>query len=163
MTLTYRSNNLEDTEKVARLFAETIEQTGAFVCLHGDIGAGKTAFTKLVCKYLDVKQRVTSPSFVILNEYKSGKIPVYHFDLYRLESEGVATISDELEEYSEGKILTMVEWAEFSPDTELPFDRLIVNITYLSDTEREMTFDAIGEKSEKILEKMAQNNENINL
>ena len=106
MTLTYRCNNLEDTEKVARLFAETIEQTGAFVCLHGDIGAGKTAFTKLVCKYLDVKQRVTSPSFVILNEYKSGKIPVYHFDLYRLESEGVATISDELEEYSEGKILT---------------------------------------------------------
>ncbi len=163
MTLTYRCNNLEDTEKVARLFAETIEQTGAFVCLHGDIGAGKTAFTKLVCKYLDVKQRVTSPSFVILNEYKSGKIPVYHFDLYRLESEGVATISDELEEYSEGKILTMVEWAEFSPDTELPFDRLIVNITYLSDTEREMTFDAIGEKSAKILEKMAQNNENINL
>lgn len=163
MTLTYRCNNLEDTEKVARLFAETIEQTGAFVCLHGDIGAGKTAFTKLVCKYLNVKQRVTSPSFVILNEYKSGKIPVYHFDLYRLESEGVATISDELEEYSEGKILTMVEWAEFSPDTELPFDRLIVNITYLSDTEREMTFDAIGEKSAKILEKMAQNNENINL
>ena len=163
MTLTYRCNNLEDTEKVARLFAKTIEETGVFVCLHGDIGAGKTAFTKLVCKYLDVKQRVTSPSFVILNEYKSGKIPVYHFDLYRLESEGVATISDELEEYSEGKILTMVEWAEFSPDTELPFDRLIVNITYLSDTEREMTFDAIGEKSEKILEKMAQNNENINL
>ena len=163
MTLTYRCNNLEDTEKVARLFAKTIEETGAFVCLHGDIGAGKTAFTKLVCKYLDVKQRVTSPSFVILNEYKSGKIPVYHFDLYRLESEGVATISDELEEYSEGKILTMVEWAEFSPDTELPFDRLIVNITYLSDTEREMIFDAIGEKSEKILEKMAQNNENINL
>lgn len=163
MTLTYRCNNLEDTEKVARLFAETIEQTGAFVCLHGDIGAGKTAFTKLVCKYLNVKQRVTSPSFVILNEYKSGKIPVYHFDLYRLESEGVATISDELEEYSEGKILTMVEWAEFSPDTELPFDRLIVNITYLTDTEREMTFDAVGEKSKKILEKMAENNENINL
>lgn len=155
MTLSYRCNNLEDTENVARLFAKAIEETGAFVCLHGDIGAGKTAFTKFVCKYLEVKQKVTSPSFVILNEYKSGKIPVYHFDLYRLESEGVATISDELEEYSEGKMLTMVEWAEFSPDTELPFDRLIVNITYLSDTEREMNFDAVGEKSEKILEKMA--------
>ncbi len=163
MTLSYRCNNLDDTEKVARLFAKTIEKDGAFVCLHGDIGAGKTAFTKLVCKYLEVKQRVTSPSFVILNEYKSGKIPVYHFDLYRLESEGVATISDELEEYSEGKILTMVEWAEFSPDTELPFDRLIVNITYLTDTERELTFNAIGNKSELILEKMAKNNENINI
>lgn len=163
MTFSYLCNSLEDTEKVARLFAKTIEETGAFVCLHGDIGAGKTAFTKFVCKYLDVKQRVTSPSFVILNEYKSGKLPVYHFDLYRLENEGISTVSDELEEYSEGKILTMVEWAEFSPDTELPFDRLIVNIIYLSDTERKITFDAIGEKSEKILEQMAKNNENINI
>ena len=141
--------------QIQTLFAKTIEETGAFVCLHGDIGAGKTAFTKLVCKYLDVKQRVTSPSFVILNEYKSGKIPVYHFDLYRLESEGVATISDELEEYSEGKILTMVEWAEFSPDTELPFDRLIVSINYMSENEREIKITAIGNKSREILKKLA--------
>lgn len=161
--LKFCCKSLDDTDKVAELFAKTIEKTGAFVCLHGDIGAGKTAFTKLVCKYLDVKQKVTSPSFVILNEYKSGKLPVYHFDLYRLESEGISTISDELSEYSEGKILTMVEWAEFSPDTELPFDRLIVCIEYLNDTERELTFKAVGEKSNKILESMALKNENIDL
>ncbi|MGN0015683.1 MAG: tRNA (adenosine(37)-N6)-threonylcarbamoyltransferase complex ATPase subunit type 1 TsaE [Candidatus Gastranaerophilaceae bacterium] len=153
--LKFRCNNLEDTDKVALQFAENIKETGAFVCLHGDIGAGKTAFTKLVCKHLNVKQKVTSPSFVILNEYKSGDLPVYHFDLYRLESEGVSTIADELSEYSEGKILTMVEWAEFSPDTALPFDRLIVNISYLSDTEREISMKAIGHKSEEILNKMA--------
>ncbi len=153
--LSFRCKDLGETEKVAEKFAEVVEDTGAFVCLHGDIGAGKTAFTKLVCKYLDVKQKVTSPSFVILNEYKSGKIPVYHFDLYRLESEGVSTISDELSEYSEGKILTMVEWAEFSPDTELPFDRVIVNIQYLTDNEREISFSAVGEKSEQIVRKMA--------
>ncbi|MCR5260990.1 MAG: tRNA (adenosine(37)-N6)-threonylcarbamoyltransferase complex ATPase subunit type 1 TsaE [Candidatus Gastranaerophilales bacterium] len=155
MTCSLRCENIADTEKIAKKFAEIVSETGAFVCLHGDIGAGKTAFTKLVCKYLDVKQKVTSPSFVILNEYKSGKLPVYHFDLYRLESEGVSTVTDELSEYSEGKILTMVEWAEFSPDTELPFDRVIVNITYLNETEREFDFSAIGEKSEKIVEKMA--------
>lgn len=152
--MNYICKSIVDTEEVAKKFAKAVEETGAFVCLHGDIGAGKTAFTKLVCKHLDVKQKVTSPSFVILNEYKSGKLPIYHFDLYRLESEGISTISDELSEYSEGKILTMVEWAEFSPDTELPFDRLIVNISYLNDTEREMSFRAIGQKSEKILEKM---------
>ena len=90
-----------------------------------------------------------------MNEYKSGKLPVYHFDLYRLESEGVSTISDELSEYSEGRILTMVEWAEFSPDTELPFDRVIVNIQYLTDNEREIAFSAVGEKSEEIVRKMA--------
>jgi len=156
MTCCMRCENIADTEKIAEKFASIVSETGAFVCLHGDIGAGKTAFTKLVCKYLDVKQKVTSPSFVILNEYKSGKLPVYHFDLYRLESEGVSTVTDELSEYSEGKILTMVEWAEFSPDTELPFDRVIVKISYLSENEREFEFSAIGEKSEKIVEKMAQ-------
>lgn len=156
MAVSFNCESLEDTEKVAEKFAKVVENSGAFVCLHGDIGAGKTAFTKLVCKHLDVKQKVTSPSFVILNEYKSGKLPVYHFDLYRLENEGVSTISDELEEYSEGKVLTMVEWAEFSPDTELPFDRVIVKISYLSDTVRVFEFSAIGEKSEKIVNELAK-------
>lgn len=155
-TLCFQCKSIDDTEKIAEKFAEMAEKSGAFVCLHGDIGAGKTAFTKLVCKYLDVKQKVTSPSFVILNEYKSGKIPVYHFDLYRLESEGVSTISSELEEYSQGKILTMVEWAEFSPDTELPFDRVIVNILYLNDTERRFEFSAMGLKSQNLVNELAQ-------
>lgn len=153
--LKFHCDSIQDTEKVAEKFAKAVKNDGAFVCLHGDIGAGKTAFTRLVCKYLDVKQRVTSPSFVILNEYKSGKLPVYHFDLYRLENEGVSTITDELSEYSEGKILTMVEWAEFSPDTELPFDRLIVSINYMSENEREIKITAIGNKSREILKKLA--------
>lgn len=153
--LKFHCDSIQDTEKVAEKFAKAVENDGAFVCLHGDIGAGKTAFTRLVCKYLDVKQRVTSPSFVILNEYKSGKLPVYHFDLYRLENEGVSTITDELSEYSEGKILTMVEWAEISPDTEFPFDRLIVSINYMSENEREIKITAIGNKSREILKKLA--------
>lgn len=153
--LKFHCDSIQDTEKVAEKFAKAVKNDGAFVCLHGDIGAGKTAFTRLVCKYLDVKQRVTSPSFVILNEYKSGKLPVYHFDLYRLENEGVSTITDELSEYSEGKILTMVEWAEFSPDTELPFDRLIVSINYMSENERDIKITAIGNKSREILKKLA--------
>ena len=146
--------SISDTEMLAEKFAEAAENNGAFVCLHGDIGAGKTAFTKAVCKALGVKQKVTSPSFVILNEYKSGKIPVYHFDLYRLEKEGISTVEAELEEYSSGKILTMVEWAEFSPETELPFDRIIVKIEYSKDNERIFTFDAVGEKSENIIKKL---------
>jgi len=149
------SKSISDTEILAEKFADLICEKGAFVCLHGDIGAGKTAFTRAVCKALDVKQKVTSPSFVILNEYKSGKIPVYHFDLYRLENEGISTVASELEEYSSGKILTMVEWAEFSPETDLPFDRIIVKIEYLNDNERIFTFDAVGVKSEEIIKQMA--------
>ena len=150
MAYSVKCNNLDDTENLAKTFANAILDIGAFVSLYGDIGAGKTTFTKFICKYLDVKEKVTSPSFVILNEYKTGKLPVYHFDLYRLEKEGISTIINELEEYSEGKILTIVEWAQFS-ENAVPFDRLELNINYIDGNKREFTFNAIGKKSEKLM------------
>lgn len=153
--------NLDDTRKIAEIFASCVEDSGAFVCLYGDIGAGKTAFVKEVCKFLGVKQKVTSPSFVILNEYKSGKLPIYHFDLYRLENEGVSTVKDELEEYSEGKILTFVEWAQFSSKEELPFDEITININYKGETAREFTFSGSGKNSDKILSEFEQKFENL--
>lgn len=143
-------NTLEDTKELAYKFAKLAEQ-GAFVSLFGEIGAGKTAFVKLVAEALDVKERVTSPSFVILNEYHTARIPIYHFDLYRLEHEGVKTIVDELREYSEGKQLTFVEWAEFSQD-EIPFNHLKVNVTYEDDDSRKYTFEAFGKSAETITE-----------
>ena len=146
-------SNLTDTENLAEKFADIISKTGAFVCLYGDIGAGKTAFVKKLAESLGVTERVTSPSFVILNEYHSGKIPVYHFDLYRLEDEGTKTILDELEEYSQGKILTLVEWAQFS-DNQLPFDRIEIKIDYIDDNTREFNFTAFGEQNTKILEEL---------
>ncbi len=145
--------DINDTEKLAKKLADEIFDKGAFISLVGNVGSGKTTFTKLVCKYLNIKEKVTSPSFVILNEYKSGKLPVYHFDLYRLEKEGIKTIINELEEYSEGKIATFVEWAEFSQDT-LPFDRINIDINYISDTEREFILSSSGEKSKNILKRL---------
>lgn len=155
MTLTFISKDVNDTEKLAQKFASVVKEAGAFACLLGDVGAGKTAFTKFVCKYLNVQEKVTSPSFVILNEYKSGIIPVYHFDLYRLENEGVSTIINELEEYSEGKILTLIEWAEFSQNS-LPFDRIEININYIDETEREFIINAFGKKSIDTLKRLQE-------
>ena len=94
--------NLEDTKELAKKFAKLVEDKGCFVSLYGEIGAGKTAFVKEVAKEIGIEEKVTSPTFVILNEYHGGKLPMYHFDLYRLENEGVKTILDELNEYSEG-------------------------------------------------------------
>lgn len=149
--------SIDDTEYLAEKFAEIIKTTGAFICLFGDVGAGKTAFTKLVCKYLNVKEKVTSPSFVIINEYKSGDLPVYHFDLYRLENEGIGTIINELEEYSEGKIVTFVEWAQFSQNV-IPFDRIEININYLDENIREFQFRSFGERSADILKRLKDEN-----
>src|SRR5574344_1770173 len=133
--------NLEDTKELAKKFANLVKDNGCFVNLYGEIGAGKTAF---------VKEKVTSPSFVILNEYHSASIPVYHFDLYRLENEGVKTIVDELREYSEGRQVTFVEWAEFSQN-EIPFNHIKINVTYEDNDWRKYTFVGFGEDCIKIV------------
>ncbi len=142
---------LDDTQKLAYKFAKLIENDGCFISLYGEIGAGKTAFVKQVAKAIGITEKVTSPSFVILNEYHSAKIPVYHFDLYRLEHEGVKTIFDELQEYSEGKQITFVEWAEFSQN-QIPFDHIKINVTYEDDDSRKYSFEGFGEKCNKIIE-----------
>lgn len=142
---------LDDTKKLAGKFAELVKEQGCFVNLFGEIGAGKTAFVRLVAEALGVKEKVTSPSFVILNEYHSALIPVYHFDLYRLENVGISTITEELREYSEGKKITFVEWAEFSQG-ELPFERIEINVTYDDDDSRNYGFKSIGDKNKYIIE-----------
>ena len=148
-------SSLEDTKELAKKFADLVVDKGCFVSLYGEIGAGKTAFVKLVADALEVKERVTSPSFVILNEYHSAKIPIYHFDLYRLENEGVSTILDELREYSEGKVLTFVEWAEFSQD-EIPFNHIKINVTYDEGESRKYSFEAFGEVNSSIVRGLKQ-------
>ena len=143
---------LDDTKDLTQRFAKLITK-GCFISLYGEIGAGKTAFVKLVADALDVKEKVTSPSFVILNEYHSGILPVYHFDLYRLENEGVKTILDELREYSEGHQVTFVEWAEFSQD-EIPFNHIKINVTYGDNEERKYSFEGFGCDNIKIVEEL---------
>ena len=146
-----KCTTLDDTKQLAYKFAELVKNDGCFVNLFGEIGAGKTAFVKLVAEALGIKERVTSPSFVILNEYHSASIPVYHFDLYRLENTGIKTITEELREYSEGRKITFVEWAEFSQG-ELPFERLEINVTYDDDDARIYEFKSVGEKNNKVIE-----------
>ena len=150
-----KCKTLEDTKKLAEKFARLVKEKGCFVNLYGEIGAGKTAFVRLVAESLGVKEKVTSPSFVILNEYHSTSIPVYHFDLYRLEHVGISTITDELREYSEGKKITFVEWAEFSQG-ELPFERIEINVTYDDDDSRNYEFKSIGNKDKYVIEGLKQ-------
>lgn len=152
--------SIEDTRDLAREFA-LLAKDGCFVNLFGDIGAGKTAFVRLVAEALDIKEKVTSPSFTILNEYHTGVIPIYHFDLYRLEHVGIKTITDELREYSEGKNLTFVEWAEFSQG-EVPFDRIEINVTYDDDDNRCYEFSAIGDKNCAITDGLLRGQNSVN-
>ena len=127
-----KTKSLNETKNLANNFAKCLSKRGLFVTLTGDIGAGKTQFIRYVLEYLKVDEKVTSPSFVILNEYKCDLFPVYHFDLYRLEQKGLSSIIPELREYSKENMLTFIEWAEFAYD-EIPVTSLRINVEYDKD------------------------------
>ncbi len=80
----YFSKSVEDTEKFAEEFSKKLSGT-EIIALYGDLGAGKTSFTRGLAKGLEVEDSVTSPTFAIVNEY-SGIYPLYHFDMYRIEN-----------------------------------------------------------------------------
>jgi len=106
-------NNLEETVNLAKEFAKMLVG-GEVVLLGGDLGAGKTTFTKAVLRALGVKDDVTSPTFTIMREYSSKKFNIYHFDMYRLSS-GSEAIDYGLEEFicdnSKNNII-FIEWSE---------------------------------------------------
>lgn len=147
--------SLEETRKLAKIFAECLNEKGLFVTLTGDIGAGKTQFVRFVLEYLNVSEKITSPSFVILNEYKSSLCPIYHFDLYRLEEKGLKSIVSELREYSKTGKLTFIEWAEFGLD-EIPSNAFNINVEYDEDNLdiRYFNFDAKSEINTEFMNKL---------
>ena len=148
---------LEDTKKIAQAFALSLDEKGLFVTLVGDIGAGKTQFVRYVLEYLQVEEKITSPSFVILNEYKSKLLPIYHFDLYRLEEKGLKSIVSELREYSKTGKLTFIEWAEFGLN-EIPDNALNIKVEYDEDDVdiRYFTFESKNKSNDEFLEKFSK-------
>lgn len=106
----FESNSPEQTEAVGRALGAVLKP-GTVLAYEGDLGAGKTAFTRGLAKGLGAKDPVTSPTYTIVNEYLSGRIPLFHFDMYRL------TCADDLfdigwEDYLQRGGVCAVEWSE---------------------------------------------------
>lgn len=155
--------SIDNTKRIAEAFCGCVKEKGAFVTLCGEIGVGKTTFTKFLLKALGVTGNVTSPTFVILNEYCGDThIPVYHFDLYRLEKEAAQSMYRELAEYSKGNFLTVVEWANFARD-KMPKERIDVEISYTDSSgmdARLFKFNGIGDEMAKLVKNMQKECEN---
>jgi len=120
------------------------------ICLRGDLGSGKTVFTKGFAQAMEIDEEVTSPTFNIIKEYLSGDMPLFHMDVYRLDGQ-----VDELgiEEYFTKKGVTIIEWADMIPDY-LPEKRLDIKIRNSEDDEykRTITITPYGRKYEEICE-----------
>ena len=127
----------EETEKIGEALAKSL-QPGTILAYRGDLGAGKTAFTRGLARGLGCKETVTSPTYTIVNEYVGGRLPLFHFDMYRLAS------SDDLwdigwEDYLEREGVCAVEWSENVQDAME--DAVTVTIEKLGETTRQITIE----------------------
>lgn len=127
---------------------------GEIIELIGDVGAGKTTFTKGVAVGLDIDEMVQSPSFTISRVYDTpNALHLVHYDFYRLQDAGI--MANELHEtLHDPATITVIEWAGIV-DGVLPIDHLTVTITSPSETDRQIEMTAGGIESEKLLEKIA--------
>jgi len=130
----YKSNSEAETEVFAERFAARLK-AGDVLALFGDLGAGKTAFCRGLARGLGITQRVTSPTFTIVNEYGTeSPLPLFHFDMYRLGG------SDDLfelgfDDYLERGGIVLIEWSERIADA-LPEGAIVIRITREGDNER---------------------------
>ena len=133
----FLTNSPEETEAIGKRLGEKLTP-GAVIAYQGDLGAGKTAFTRGVALGLGAKEQVTSPTYTIVNEYLSGKYPLFHFDMYRLAS------SDDLfdigwEDYLVRGGICAGEWSENVADAME--NAIVVTIEKLGEDTRRITIE----------------------
>jgi len=131
--------------------AENIESEhfpNMVICLNGDLGSGKTIFTKAFAKALGIHESITSPTFNIIKEYLDGELPLYHMDVYRLNGD-VKELN--IDEYFDKGGVTIIEWADMISD-QLPDERLDINIRITGEDSRVFVLVPHGRRYEEICE-----------
>lgn len=149
--ITLETHSQEETYNIALKLANTLTG-GEVITLDGDLGAGKTVFSKGIAKGLGIEEPVTSPTFIIMQEYLEGRIPLYHFDVYRIEDpfELEAIGGDE---YLRGDGVCLVEWSVQIEDL-IPEDAIRININRDPDKGfdyRIMTIEGLKPEVEEML------------
>ena len=136
------SRSCEDTMRLGTRFAKVLKP-GDIVCLFGELGAGKTTLVKGLAKGFRMKpEKVHSPTFVLLNIY-DGKVPLYHFDLYRIESPDLPGMG--YEEFFYGEGIAVIEWSE-KLGGFMPKDHWKVELTHAGDDVRKVSISSHGER-----------------
>lgn len=157
-TVTILSTSVQQTRRLGQLLGELLA-AGDIVLLVGNLGAGKTAFTQGIGAGLGIAATINSPTFTILKEY-AGRLPLYHFDLYRIED------PDELlalgfEDYFSGDGVCVVEWAERAESgtdvpTVWPASWLRIEFAKVSSSERALRCSALGQRGQALLAAFAR-------
>lgn len=139
----------ESTIDAGRNFGKILKK-GDFVAFSGDLGAGKTTFIRGIAEGLELGDVVSSPTFAIVNEYRGGKIPVFHFDMYRIIGED-ALESTGFYDYPLEDSVFLVEWSE-NIKNEIPENAIFVDIKFIDENSREIDISGNDSKSLQKLE-----------
>jgi len=140
------TKNEFETIELAQNF-ESEKFPNMIICLNGELGSGKTVFTKGIANALGIKETITSPTFTIIKEY-DGELPLYHMDVYRLDGniEGVG-----IEDYFSKDGVVVIEWADMIKDY-LPQERLDIFFRVVDEDKRSLTLQPHGKKYEELCE-----------
>jgi len=141
MKKTFISNSTEETYNFAKEFIKTIPGNSV-LALRGDLGSGKTIFTKGIAEGLSITEDITSPTFSLMETYEAD-IPLHHFDLYRIEN--VNEFANlRFEEYWESDGISVIEWPE-KAGALLPEKRIDITIEYIDENRRKITVEYTGD------------------
>ena len=135
--VTFISNSPAETEAIGRRFAEDVG-VGSVLALQGELGSGKTLFTKGFVAGVGSNATVSSPTFTIVHEYRDGRLPVYHFDFFRVEDrQSLARLG--LDDYFFGDGVSVIEWADRLPEF-VPDQARWIRFEIKSENQRAITF-----------------------
>ena len=146
MDYKYTSRSIDDTMELAENI-ESEKFPGMVICLDGELGSGKTVFTKGIANALGIDETITSPTYTIIKEY-NGELPLYHMDVYRLDGNIDGT---GIEEYFNKGGVVVIEWADTIKNI-LPAERLDIKFKVLDENKRLLIFEPHGRKYEELCE-----------
>ncbi len=151
-TLALVSHSPQETRHLGARLAAVLGP-GDVIALQGELGSGKTQFVKGLARGLGIPESVHSPTFILANEYRSGRLPLFHVDAYRVANAGEA-IGFGLDDYLNDVGLTAIEWAE-RIQAALPAELLWIEFRHLNEKERAISIQARGRHYEQLLEEFA--------
>ena len=154
------TNSPDETKNIARYLAKYLDR-GDIILLSGDLGAGKTLFTKGLALGLDINKPITSPTFTLMQEYH-GRLTLYHFDLYRIE-DPEELIEVGLLDYMYDDGVTVIEWFEKMEDFESLEQYLKIKIFVKDNSRRRLSFFSQGERYDNILKIIKEEGANFTL
>ena len=132
----------KQTQELAQRVADRLKK-GCFIAFNGDLGAGKTAFISGLVKALGCDEPVSSPTFALMNQYIGGRLPVYHFDLYRIEGSEIYSLGfDEI--FYDDSAIKCVEWSERLLESDMPPKRIEITVIRLDGDNRCFSVKPIG-------------------